>query len=195
MVFQKGQPPAKHKEGCICFRCNSNAPKIGKLNDYNDYTCKEYIKGRTEEDIAKELKVSIAAIGKRLNMNNIKSRPKGFQKGMKKFANGKDWGYQNKGVRPHNYIDGRSDFVKNTRYGDDWEAIRMVIYQRDKFQCQDCGITQQENGRNLDVHHKIPYLFSGDNSIENLVTLCRSCHLQREAKINEEYKSIKIEVF
>ena len=40
--------------------------------------------------------------------------------------------------------------------------------------------------------HKIPYLFSGNNSIENLITLCRKCHTKAEHKIKKEYKQIKI---
>ena len=36
--------------------------------------------------------------------------------------------------------------------------------------------------------HKIPYLFSGNNSIENLITLCRKCHTKAENKIKKELK-------
>ena len=47
------------------------------------------------------------------------------------------------------------------------------------------------------VHHKNPYLFSGDNSIENLIALCRKCHMKAECKIRKEFKekiNIKIQV-
>jgi len=191
IVFKKGQPPAKHKEGCSCIRCNPNSPyKPSKLRKHEDYICNEYINGRTIQSIADELKVTLGGIQKVLKRKDISTRPKGFQKGMKKFANGKNWGYQRKGIRSPNYIDGRSKFLGPARYGDDWDAIRTVVYLRDKFTCQDCGV----NGIRLDIHHKIPYLFSGDNSIENLTTLCRSCHMKAEHRISAEFKEIKINI-
>ena len=90
-----------------------------------------------------------------------------------------------KGHKPMSYIDGRSKFLSPGRYGDDWEKIRYVVYLRGNFTCQDCGI----NGKSLDVHHEIPFLYSKDNSIGNLVSLCRSCHAKREEKIKKEFKS------
>lgn len=95
-----------------------------------------------------------------------------------------------KGQRPWNYIDGRSKKLGPMRYGDDWERIRYIVYLRDKFTCQDCSIT----GKSLDIHHKIPYLISGDNSIENLTTLCRSCHMKEEQRMVKDRINIKIEV-
>jgi len=88
-----------------------------------------------------------------------------------------------KGVKPWNYIDGRSKLLAPARYGDDWDKIRYLVYLRDRFTCQDCGIT----GQRLDIHHIIPFLKSHDNSLLNLVTLCRSCHMKRE-KLN--YKEV-----
>lgn len=95
-----------------------------------------------------------------------------------------------KGQKPYNYIDGRSKNLGPARYGDDWDAIRYVVYSRDKFTCQDCGV----NGLRLDVHHKIPYLYSGDNSIENLITLCRKCHMIEEQRIRKEFKQNKTKI-
>ena len=88
------------------------------------------------------------------------------------------------GQKAWNYIDGRSKFMAPARYGDDWDAIRLIIYKRDKFTCQDCGIKDIR----LDVHHISPYLYSGDNSIENLIALCRSCHMKAEQKINKKIR-------
>ena len=39
-----------------------------------------------------------------------------------------------------------------------------------------CGKTKEENKRNMDVHHIVPYLDSKDNSLDNLICLCRRCH-------------------
>jgi predicted restriction endonuclease len=48
--------------------------------------------------------------------------------------------------------------------------------ERDKNTCQMCGQTKEDNRRNMDVHHINPYLDSQDNSLDNIVCLCRKCH-------------------
>lgn len=93
-----------------------------------------------------------------------------------------------KGQKSWNYIDGRSKFVSPARYGDDWEVIRYLIYLRDCFTCQRCGLKMTEETGTHHVHHKIPFLISFDNSFENLVTLCSSCHKKEEAVIMKQLK-------
>lgn len=44
-----------------------------------------------------------------------------------------------KGNKPWNYIDGRSKLKTPDRYGDDWDQIRRLIYERDNYTCQRCG--------------------------------------------------------
>lgn len=63
----------------------------------------------------------------------------------------------------------------NIYYGDGWMKIAQSIRERDQV-CQKCGKTPRDNGRALDVHHKIPARISRDNSPENLIALCMSCH-------------------
>ncbi|MGH2813330.1 MAG: HNH endonuclease signature motif containing protein [Actinomycetota bacterium] len=55
--------------------------------------------------------------------------------------------------------------------------MKEQVRQRDEV-CRSCGKTPEENGRALDVHHISPYRYSGDHSLENLVALCRSCHMR-----------------
>ena len=105
-----------------------------------------------------------------------------FKKGVKNSYSHKF----KKGHRPHNYIDGRSKLLGPMRYGDDWDKIRLVVYKRDNYICQHCKITMNEYGKPLDIHHIISYLISGDNSIENLITLCRNCHMIEEHKLRKE---------
>ena len=85
------------------------------------------------------------------------------------------------------YIDGRSYSKSPHRYGDDWDKIRYLVYLRDRFTCQDCGI----NGIRLDIHHIIPFIANRDNSIDNLITLCRSCHMKQEWITFKEMKGGK----
>jgi len=62
-------------------------------------------------------------------------------------------------------------------YGAGWKATKERIRLRDGV-CRHCGKTPASNGRALDVHHIEPFRFSRDHSDDNLVALCRSCHMR-----------------
>lgn len=77
-------------------------------------------------------------------------------------------------------------------YGPDWKRIRERVRARDGYKCQVCGTP--ETTRQHDVHHKIPFrsfVRAGTlelaqkeaNRLENLVTLCPSCHKQTESNV------------
>jgi len=103
---------------------------------------------------------------------------------IQKYCSQRCSGLASKGRKPWNYIDGRSKLLAPARYGDDWDKIRYLVYLRDKFTCQDCEI----KGIRLDVHHIIPFLVSRDNSLKNLISLCRSCHMKQEKNLIIELK-------
>jgi uncharacterized Zn-finger protein len=73
-------------------------------------------------------------------------------------------------------------------YGPNWRSQRRKARERDNFTCQDCGITEEEYGQELSVHHIIPFrAFNGDwekaNDLSNLITLCEHpCHRKRHSK-------------
>jgi len=52
-----------------------------------------------------------------------------------------------------------------------YEILRQQILRRDAWRCQSCGTML-----NLEVHHKHFRSLSGDDSEENLITLCAPCH-------------------
>jgi DEAD/DEAH box helicase domain-containing protein len=86
-------------------------------------------------------------------------------------------------------------------YGPEWPKIRERVRARDGYQCQVCG--RLENGRDHDVHHKIPFrafmhrsglspelaslnldmLRAKANEMSNLVTLCKECHRKAEENV------------
>ena len=70
-------------------------------------------------------------------------------------------------------------------YGPGWAKIRERVRARDGFKCRVCGAS--ENGRQHDVHHKVPFkAFTSReeaNRLENLTTLCSSCHRKVEANV------------
>lgn len=81
-------------------------------------------------------------------------------------------------------------------YGPNWPAQRDAARARDGYRCLGCGQPELQ-GRQHDVHHKAPFrAFVGDptrreglaadqawrvaNRLENLVTLCPTCHRRAE---------------
>jgi len=52
-----------------------------------------------------------------------------------------------------------------------YEQLRNQILCRDGWRCQACGAMS-----NLEVHHMEFRSHSGDDSEENLITLCAACH-------------------
>jgi DEAD/DEAH box helicase domain-containing protein len=70
-------------------------------------------------------------------------------------------------------------------YGPDWPRIRDRVRARDKYTCQVCGAV--ETTRQHDVHHKTPFRaftsYFEANRLENLTTLCPSCHHKAEQNV------------
>lgn len=60
-----------------------------------------------------------------------------------------------------------------------WKRIKKLALKRDNFTCQNCG-----SKNNLQVHHIISYELSGDY-LDNLITLCCSCHIKEHLKMRE----------
>jgi 5-methylcytosine-specific restriction endonuclease McrA len=58
-----------------------------------------------------------------------------------------------------------------------YEELRQQILRRDGWRCQLCGALS-----NLEVHHNEFRSQSGDDSEENLITLCAECH----ARVHKE---------
>ncbi len=71
------------------------------------------------------------------------------------------------------------------QYGPNWEQQKRLARQRDGYCCQLCGLP--ESGKVHHVHHKIPFrLFSSfqeANQLDNLITLCASCHQKVEQSV------------
>ena len=52
-----------------------------------------------------------------------------------------------------------------------YEKLRTQVLDRDSWRCQSCGTMS-----NLEVHHKEFRSHTGDDSSQNLMTLCTTCH-------------------
>lgn len=85
------------------------------------------------------------------------------------------------------YKDGSAS-EKRCNRGPHWARIRKKVYERDNYTCQRCGgdcISRRDyNGSNGDMiiqaHHIDAYDTPKDNQLNNLVTLCASCHAEVE---------------
>ena len=57
--------------------------------------------------------------------------------------------------------------------------LRKRVRERDLFHCQLCGVTEEEYGKTLSVHH-IDY-DKQNSAWDNLTTLCNRCHVRTNA--------------
>lgn len=78
-----------------------------------------------------------------------------------------------KGNLPWNWLGGISFEPYGIEFNRD---LKRKIRERDNYMCQECGMTEIELGYILSVHH-IDY-DKQNNSENNLISLCRSCHCQ-----------------
>ena len=63
--------------------------------------------------------------------------------------------------------------------------LREKIKQRDKYTCQKCGLsTNQERNLLLEIDHIMPISKGGMSTEENLQTLCWKCNRTKGAKVN-----------
>lgn len=61
------------------------------------------------------------------------------------------------------------------------DAVRVEVLERDHYACQVCGWSREqwrkEDPRNfLELHHKKQHAHGGENTADNLITLCNVCH-------------------
>lgn len=76
------------------------------------------------------------------------------------------------------------DTPDHYRSGEAWEKLRKQARERDDYECQMCGVSQDELSRALDAHHLKRRREFDDpdeaDKLDNLVSLCRSCHRKAE---------------
>ncbi|MCJ7623769.1 MAG: DEAD/DEAH box helicase [Anaerolineaceae bacterium] len=70
-------------------------------------------------------------------------------------------------------------------YGPDWDNIRNLRRKMDDHTCQVCGSVENQKAHH--VHHKVPFRNFDSivqaNQMENLITLCPSCHHRVESSV------------
>lgn len=101
----------------------------------------------------------------------------GWNKGLTKETDERVLKYSTK--ISNTVLNGREPAPK--KYGSDWSGKREERLLYDNYTCQSCG-----SDKSLHVHHWTPYRFCYDNSLENLVTLCKECHREMHEMYSTE---------
>jgi 5-methylcytosine-specific restriction endonuclease McrA len=69
--------------------------------------------------------------------------------------------------------------VKRIKLGKQiYRRLMKRVLERDEWRCQKCGSLE-----NLQVHHKIKRSQLGNDSLDNLVTLCAYCHMGEHGQL------------
>lgn len=61
--------------------------------------------------------------------------------------------------------------------------LRFEIFQRDKFTCQYCGKSKDEDSVKLELDHIVPLSAGGTDDYHNLTTSCKKCNQGKSNKI------------
>jgi len=69
--------------------------------------------------------------------------------------------------------------MSKSDYPSDWDQRRKNVYSRDGYECRACGISPKETHEvvELHAHHIKPISEGGGHELENLITLCKDCHM------------------
>ncbi len=85
--------------------------------------------------------------------------------------------------RQKEYTKFKRDPDNARKYGNNWKRIRAA-YVRGHPLCEEClkqGIVKPVE----EVHHIIPLKAGGGNTFDNLVSLCKSCHMKAHLKLGD----------
>ena len=78
--------------------------------------------------------------------------------------------------------------VKRIKLGKQiYRRLMKRVLGRDGWRCQKCGSLE-----NLQVHHQIKRSKLGDDSLDNLVTLCAHCHMAEHGQLSDTLPAIKV---
>jgi HNH endonuclease len=66
----------------------------------------------------------------------------------------------------------------------------LRVLRRDGFRCQECGLEADlgTGMADLQLHHRVPFIIGGDNSAENMVVLCGTCHKKADTLALKDHR-------
>jgi hypothetical protein len=71
------------------------------------------------------------------------------------------------------------------------KAMRQEVYERDNYRCHYCGRQLDPAGDFINrptIDHKVPVMLGGADSVDNLVTACRSCSSKKSIKLSPRFR-------
>ena len=176
----------------VCAYCNEEFRNEKSLKD-RKYCSKEcMIKKRKTEGMSEQWKINHQKAMDETDMTHTDE----WRKQMSEMFTGRNitWGdkisetmsgREREDLKGPNNPNWAGGYCEN--YGDSWtQTLKREVRERDDNKCQVCGVEKTEYGRELDVHHIVPFRKFGlenhneANKMENLVALCRSCHMSVE---------------
>ena len=95
--------------------------------------------------------------------------------------------YQIRGDKNHFWEGGVTEATRKRVGSIEWKILREQIYKRDNYTCQKC----KRKPPKLHCHHIEPYRISQNNNLDNLITLCNSCHSKEEERLKKELQEVK----
>ena len=168
-----------------CHTCGKVYPRAYSLwnrSKYKRFYCtmdcqKAYKYGKNFNKIVPKVQCKCDYCGKEIE--KIKSQ---FESNKHNFC-GKPCSYKWKaenltGDKIYNFTGGH-----DRHYGPNWGIQRRLCRERDGNKCNACEKTHEENGKNMDVDHQVPFRLFDDykeaNKLSNLWCLCASCHSKK----------------
>jgi 5-methylcytosine-specific restriction endonuclease McrA len=91
---------------------------------------------------------------------------------------------QHRGAKCNFWKGGVTQLRKSRLDSFEWKLRRKEAYERDKWCCSLCE--KHCRGKEIQAHHVVPWSVNKDDSLENLITLCSSCHSKTENKVANE---------
>ena len=79
-----------------------------------------------------------------------------------------------------------ADAEAPSRDSAEWERAREKAIRRDQYRCQYCDRREGKWGTDLHVHHIQPTSDGGGHGLDNLITLCNTCHNKIHARADGE---------
>ena len=68
-----------------------------------------------------------------------------------------------------------------------YRRLMKKVLERDNWRCRKCGSL-----KNLQIHHKVRRSQQGNDSLENLVTLCAYCHMAEHGQLSYEMGALEV---
>ena len=174
--FPEGTPPLC---ACGCGRTTLWNPGKHRWNVFvvghyrratwdADWLRREYDSPRSMQSIADELGVNVTTVHGWMKKFGIPRRRQSESLRLSGLVSGKLNG---------SWVGGSTPERQRLYRSGKWKDVVKAAFERDEFRCQRCGAPKAGRG-SLHTHHIRPFAtdIEGRFDVNNLVTLCRSCH-------------------